>query len=75
MNPELLAILRCPCDPSIGLEKRDQGFICSQCKVVFPIRDNIPCFLIDEALLPPEVKGVYQLPCQKKEKPPKGGEG
>lgn len=66
MNADILAILRCPCDPNIALESREQGFECTQCKVLFPLREKIPCFLIDEALLPQGVKGPWNLPCKGK---------
>lgn len=66
MNDELLAILRCPCDPTITLTKRDQGFVCNRCQVLFPIRETIPCFLIDEAILPEGISRPDQLPCRSK---------
>ena len=66
MNADILAILRCPCDPNILLDAKEQGFECTQCKVLFPLRDKIPCFLIDEAFLPEGVKGPYALPCKGK---------
>ena len=62
VNADILAILRCPCDSTVLLEAKEQGFECTQCKVLFPLRDQIPCFLIDEALLPTGTKGPWALP-------------
>ncbi|RLT19345.1 MAG: Trm112 family protein, partial [Planctomycetota bacterium] len=42
MNAELLTILRCPCDPNVTLEHRETGFVCTRCRVEFPIRDQVP---------------------------------
>jgi uncharacterized protein YbaR (Trm112 family) len=51
INKELLDILACPkCKGDIVLSKKKDGLICKSCKLVYPIKDDIPVMLIDEAL-------------------------
>ena len=51
LNKELLDILACPkCKGDIVLTKKKDGLICKSCKLVYPIKDDIPVMLIDEAL-------------------------
>ncbi|MGQ9508303.1 MAG: Trm112 family protein [Thermodesulfobacteriota bacterium] len=51
LNQELLEILACPkCKGEIFLNQGGDGLICKACRLVFPIRDDIPVMLIDEAL-------------------------
>jgi D-glycero-D-manno-heptose 1,7-bisphosphate phosphatase len=51
INKELLGILACPkCKGDIVLTKKGDGLICKSCKLVYPIKDDIPVMLIDEAL-------------------------
>ncbi|HEX2966721.1 MAG TPA: Trm112 family protein [Syntrophorhabdaceae bacterium] len=51
VNDELLAILCCPkCKGDIRLSGKQDGLICDACKVMYPIRDDIPVMLIDEAI-------------------------
>ena len=50
VNPELLKILVCPlCKAPVNLIPSGQGLKCSQCRRVYPIRDDIPVMLISEA--------------------------
>ncbi len=50
INKELLEILACPkCKGDIVLNEQGDGLICNACRLVFPIRDDIPIMLIDEA--------------------------
>ena len=50
ISKELLDILVCPvCKTPVQLTADEQGLKCSQCRRVYPIRDNIPVMLIDEA--------------------------
>jgi histidinol-phosphate phosphatase family protein len=51
INKELLEILACPrCKGTIVLTKKGDGLICKACRVIYPIKDDIPVMLIDEAL-------------------------
>jgi len=50
ISKELLAILVCPADKAELEMKPDRsGLKCVQCKRVYPIRNDIPVMLIDEA--------------------------
>ena len=51
IDKELLDILACPkCKGDIRLTKEKDGLICDACKLKYPIRDDIPVMLIDEAI-------------------------
>ena len=50
VDPELLEILACPdCKTPVTLVKNGAALKCEQCKRVYPIKDDIPVMLIDEA--------------------------
>lgn len=51
LNKELLNILVCPeCKGDLELTQAEDGLICRACAVVYPIRDEIPIMLVDEAI-------------------------
>jgi len=51
LSKELLEILACPkCKGDIFLTRAGDGLICKACCLVYPIREDIPVMLIDEAL-------------------------
>lgn len=51
LNTELLQILACPkCKGSLELLGQEEGLKCAACAVVYPIRDEIPVMLIEEAI-------------------------
>ncbi len=51
IDKELLAILACPkCKGDIKLTDKGDGLICQACKLMYPIKDDIPVMLIDEAV-------------------------
>ncbi len=55
INQELLDILACPlCKTDVRLE--GDRIVCSVCGRRYPVRDDIPVMLIDEAELPVEQK-------------------
>lgn len=52
ISPELLEILRCPkCKSEVKIKEDQSGLTCQnpECKLVYPIKDEIPVMLIDEA--------------------------
>lgn len=52
ISPELLEILRCPkCKSKVELKEDQSGLKCTsaECRLVYPIRDEIPVMLVDEA--------------------------
>lgn len=51
IDNELLAILACPkCKGNIQLTEKGDGLVCHACKLLYPIKDDIPVMLIDEAI-------------------------
>jgi hypothetical protein len=54
VSKELLDILVCPsCKTPVQLTPDQQGLKCSTCRRVYPIRDDIPVMLVDEARVEP----------------------
>ena len=54
VDPELLEILVCPvCHKPLALKDQGQSLKCGQCHRVYPIRDDIPVLLVDEAVTEP----------------------
>lgn len=50
MDKTLLEILACPsCKGSLNYNKEQQELICPACRIAYPIRDDIPVMLTDEA--------------------------
>ncbi len=50
IDRELLAILCCPkCKGEIYLSQGGEGIICDRCRLLYPIIDDIPVMLIEEA--------------------------
>jgi uncharacterized protein YbaR (Trm112 family) len=56
LSPQLLAILVCPkCKGTLTYREGDQGhqgdrvLDCPSCKLRYPVRDDIPIMLVDEA--------------------------
>ncbi len=54
VDPELLEILACPnCKTPVVLVHDDTALKCKKCHRVYPIKDDIPVMLIDEATIEP----------------------
>ncbi len=50
LNTELLKILVCPkCKGEIHLTVSQDGLVCKACSLMYPIVDEIPVMLIEEA--------------------------
>jgi len=50
LSPDLLAILVCPqCRGSLEYRKEEPSLDCGACRLRYPVRDDIPVMLIDEA--------------------------
>jgi uncharacterized protein len=55
ISQDLLELLACPvCKATVELNADASGLKCVQCKRVYPIRDDIPVMLIDEASIEDE---------------------
>lgn len=50
LTPELLDIIACPkCKEQLDLTSERHALICRHCALSYPVRDEIPVLLIDEA--------------------------
>ena len=50
INKDLLDILACPkCKGDLLLTEEEDGLICNPCRLRYPVRDDIPVMLIEEA--------------------------
>lgn len=50
MDPRLLEILVCPvCKGPLDFRKAGQELVCKACKLAYPVRDDIPVMLEEEA--------------------------
>jgi uncharacterized protein YbaR (Trm112 family) len=66
ISQELLEILACPaCKAKVELKPDGSALKCVECKRVYPIQDDIPVMLVDEAKIeettPDEVSTGQQL--------------
>jgi uncharacterized protein YbaR (Trm112 family) len=51
INEDLLEILACPkCKGPVELTAAGDGLTCGTCRLLYPIKEDIPVMLIDEAL-------------------------
>jgi len=72
LDPQLLEILVCPNDRGdLDYREDESVLVCTTCRYRYPIRDDIPVMLIDEAEKPD--KKPAQKPAQKPAKKPDGG--
>ena len=52
LDPALLEILACPaCKKPVRLVKNGTALRCEGCRRVYPIKDDIPVMLVDEATI------------------------
>ena len=55
ISSDLLEILACPaCKAKVELKSDGSSLKCVQCKRVYPVRDDIPVMLVDEATIEDE---------------------
>lgn len=56
LTPQLLEIIACPkCKGGLVLTSKRDALLCLPCALSYPVRDEIPVLLIDEAIpLPPQ---------------------
>ncbi len=51
LHPDLLHILACPtCKGALALLPREDGLLCPKCGLVYPVKDEIPVMLTDQAV-------------------------
>ena len=50
LNPQLLAILVCPrCRGALEYREAESSLVCPACRLRYPVRDDIPIMLVEEA--------------------------
>ena len=50
LDPGLLEILACPaCRAGLRVDEAAQELLCTGCGLAYPVRDDIPVLLVDEA--------------------------
>lgn len=50
LQPQLLAILVCPrCHGELEYREPESSLVCPSCRLRYPVRDDIPIMLLDEA--------------------------
>jgi len=50
LSPKLLEILVCPkCKGALEYRESEQVLLCNSCRLRYPVRDDIPIMLLDEA--------------------------
>jgi uncharacterized protein len=50
LSPKLLEILVCPkCKGALEYRESEQALLCATCRLRYPVRDDIPIMLLDEA--------------------------
>jgi uncharacterized protein YbaR (Trm112 family) len=50
VDSELLKILACPkCKGEVTLNEQGDGIECAACRLEYPVTDDIPVMLVDEA--------------------------
>lgn len=50
ISKALLEMLACPqCKQPVALNETEDGLVCQACRLSYPIKDDIPVMLVDEA--------------------------
>lgn len=50
LSPQLLSILVCPkCKGELEYRAEEPSLVCPACRLKYPVRDDIPIMLVDEA--------------------------
>jgi hypothetical protein len=50
LSPQLLQILVCPkCKGDLEYRESEPALVCHACRLRYPVRDDIPIMLVDEA--------------------------
>jgi hypothetical protein len=50
ISQELLEILACPkCKGDVRLTDKGDGLVCKTCQLLYPIKEDIPVMLVEEA--------------------------
>ena len=53
LDPALLEIIVCPdCRGALAVDEEASELVCTACGLAYPVRDDIPVLLVDEARRP-----------------------
>jgi uncharacterized protein YbaR (Trm112 family) len=53
LDPELLQVVVCPaCRSALEADDAAGELVCTGCRLAYPVRDDIPVLLVDEARKP-----------------------
>jgi uncharacterized protein YbaR (Trm112 family) len=53
LDPALLEIIVCPdCRGELAVDEEASELVCTSCGLAYPVRDDIPVLLVDEARRP-----------------------
>jgi len=65
LDPMLLEVLRCPCEhhSELTVDTTAETVVCTTCETSFPVRNDIPVMLFDEAT--PGPHGIGGMPADK----------
>lgn len=51
LKKELIKMLACPkCKGKLTVKPAEDGLGCAKCEVVYPVKDEIPIMLVDQAI-------------------------
>ena len=51
LSKDLLDILACPkCKTKVAATDKEDGLVCEPCGLVYPVREEIPVMLVEEAV-------------------------
>ena len=54
LSPDLLKILVCPaCKQALDYRQNPESLKCTQCHRLYPVQDDIPIMLVEEATVEP----------------------
>ena len=67
LDPSLLEILACPnCRADLRVDDAASELVCTGCGFAYPVRDDIPVLLVDEARRPQATDATQQTPKARK---------
>lgn len=53
LDSRLLDVIVCPaCHGALAVDEQAEELVCGSCSRAYPVRDDIPVLLVDEARLP-----------------------
>ena len=59
LDPALLEIIVCPdCHGALAVDEAASELTCTACGLAYPVRDDIPVLLVDEARRPGQPSGA-----------------